>query len=111
MERPNSAKRTVLAGVHVSVMLYAAPLWVDYMDIDYNKMMVNRSHRKVSLRVASAYRTVWIQALQVITGIVRMHLQATERMTIYNGGGGVRFREEARETTYTLTGGEGEPTR
>lgn len=102
MDGPNSAKRTVLAGVHASVLLYAAPIWADYMVIDHYRTLVNRSQRKVLLRVASAYRTVSVQALQVITGIVPLHLQAMERMEIYKGGGGQRSREEARENTFRL---------
>lgn len=68
IDGPSSVKRSVLASAHTSVLLYVAPIWADFMKYGCYKQMVNRSQRKILLRVASAYRTVSVQALQVITG-------------------------------------------
>lgn len=54
------------------------------------------------LRVASAYRTVSVQAPQVITDIVPTSAGGGAQEVIYICGGGVRLREEARETTCRL---------
>lgn len=99
MDGPSSEKRKTIATVHASTILYAAPIWSDYMEVEYYRSMVERSQRKVLLRVASAYRTVSAKAIQVITGTVPMYLQALERAEVYRGGAGPQCREAAREKT------------
>lgn len=62
-----------------NLVLYAAPVWGHAMNLERCKMIVGRIQQTALLRVASAYRTVSAEALNVITGTPPMHLLILER--------------------------------
>lgn len=80
---PRSRKRVVLNGVTQSVLLYGAPVWYTAMRIKKYAEMLERTQRKMLLRIASAYRTTSTISLQVITGIAPIELQVEERRFIH----------------------------
>lgn len=80
---PVSGKREVLCGVIHSIILYGAPIWRKACEIKKYNSMLAGAQRKVLLRVASAYRTVSIAAIQVITGVIPIDLLVEERRYLY----------------------------
>lgn len=99
---PTSKKREALHGVVQSTLLYGAPVWHSILNVRKYQNVLTRVERKSLLRVASAYRTVSNKALQVITGMIPIHLLANERHRIYERGGNELVRTEERETTLTM---------
>lgn len=64
---PQSKKRKLLLGVVHSILLYGAPLWGQAMQVQTYRKVMEATHGKAAIRVASAYRTVSLEAKQVIT--------------------------------------------
>ena len=70
-------------GMLHSVLMYAAPAWVDNVKIKKYRMLIKRRQRKALLRVTSAYRTVSSEALSVITDTPPTELLMNKRTSIY----------------------------
>lgn len=86
----NTNKRKMLSGVTHSILLYGAPLWSGMVEqIPAYQNLLNKSQRKVLLRVVSSYRTVSVEALQVITRTLPIDLMAKERRILYESGQGM----------------------
>nr|CAH7732275.1 unnamed protein product [Callosobruchus chinensis] len=64
-------------------------------------MTLERVQRKTLLRVVSGYRTVSTRALQVVSGIVPIHLVVDERRRLYNRADAASYevRDEVRRET------------
>lgn len=99
---PSSKKREILAGVVHSIVLYAAPVWHRVMAVQRYRGMLERVQRQALLRVASAYRTVSVRALQVITGSVPITLLAQERNRLFGREGGCLPEHRREERIRTL---------
>ncbi|KAF2902781.1 hypothetical protein ILUMI_03409 [Ignelater luminosus] len=84
---PSSAKRRVLCGAVHSIVLYAAPIWNQAMNMKKYQTRLEMLQRGGLLRVASAYRTVSTEALHVITGSIPIDLLVWERKSIYENMG------------------------
>lgn len=65
-----SSKRQLVASVVSSILRYGAPAWCGALEAGYNRQKIDRVHRLMCLRVASAYRTVSRDAVAVISGLV-----------------------------------------
>lgn len=63
----------------------------------YNNM-VQRAQRKVLFWVALAYKTVWVEALQVITGDIPCDLLAMKRKERLEGSDSNDYRERTHST-------------
>lgn len=101
---PSSGKRAVLCSAMHNILLYGAPVWCGVLKYKKYRQILGRAQRGMLLRVASAYKTVSGNALQVITGIAPIDLLAAERQYGYNGGTEHRQlnREDAKERTLEL---------
>lgn len=80
---PSSAKIMTLCSVDHSVLLYAAPVW---REVIHQKTHLGRFvtlQRRCLLRVASAYRTVSAEAVQVIAGFPPFDLMVAERCFLF----------------------------
>ncbi|KAJ8934774.1 hypothetical protein NQ314_013200 [Rhamnusium bicolor] len=64
-----TSKLKILGSVAHSVMLYAAPTWEKAMRNKKYKNMLIKLLRRLAIRVGSAYRTISMEPIQVITGI------------------------------------------
>lgn len=96
---PSSCKRAVLcASVH-NIILYGAPIWSGALETKRYRDILCRVQRHMLLRVASAFRTVSGEALQVITGVVPVDLQARERKRVHEC---CTIKERNTATTTTL---------
>ncbi|KAJ8913053.1 hypothetical protein NQ315_006554 [Exocentrus adspersus] len=76
---PRQQKRVVMARVVESGMLYAASIWADAVQIGRHRERLLKAQRKMTLRIASAYRTVSTDAAGVIAGVLPMDLMVEER--------------------------------
>ncbi|XP_015376851.1 PREDICTED: uncharacterized protein LOC107171138 [Diuraphis noxia] len=91
-------KRRLLATVITSQTLYGCQVWADKMTLGGRKNL-KKSQRSIMLRVTSTYRTVVSDALNILSGIPPIDLQAMDRMENYNAGKEGRNTTEARETS------------
>ncbi|KAJ8913788.1 hypothetical protein NQ315_002694 [Exocentrus adspersus] len=73
---PQTRKRRIISTAAQSIMLYGAEIWAPAMD-------VQKYRKQLLIRVAAAYRTVSLEALQVISGIPPIDLLARERRDKY----------------------------
>lgn len=86
---PESKKRMVLYGAAQSILLYGAPVWSSVVErIPAYKNILEKAQRRGLIRVASSYKTVSAEALQVITGTPPIDLLAKERRLVYETGQG-----------------------
>lgn len=67
---PRSSKRRLLATVCTSVLRYGGPAWVPALQVKRNLKLLNKTFRVAAIRVASAYRTISLDAVCVIAGMV-----------------------------------------
>jgi hypothetical protein len=80
----NEPKRRLLAGVTESILLYAAPFWIDTAATK-TICKLKAVHRKALLRVVCGYRTASYTALAVIATTPPLRLLAEERRSILRG--------------------------
>lgn len=80
-----ASKRKVLSSVIHSQLLYAAPVWSEATKSKRLYKLLTRVQRGMSIRVASAYRTISADAAGVIAGIPPIELLARERASKYSG--------------------------
>jgi ribonuclease HI len=65
-------------------MLYAAPMWIESINKEYNRAKYIRVQRLISLRIANAYRTISQEALCILTGLTSINIKGEEVATLYN---------------------------
>ena len=80
---PRQSSRRLLSSVVSSMLLYAAPIWADAIEIQSYARSVKSVYRRSALRVARAFRTVSYDAVCVIAGMPPIELMAQERARIY----------------------------
>jgi len=80
---PRQKKRSLLATVVTSKLLYAAPIWGAAMAFKCNVTSLDRPQRTIAIRTIMAYRTVSTAAVLVIAGMIPAHLLAWERYERY----------------------------
>lgn len=74
-------KRKLLATVTQSILMYGAPAWAKEMGKE-GWSILDRSNRKIGLRVITAYRTVSKEAVEVISGMPPSELIAQYRRSM-----------------------------
>lgn len=96
-----SNRRAILGYMVNSIMLYAAPVWANRMAVAAYRLCMERVQRRMLLRIASAYRTVSNEALQVLTGFPPIDLMVIEKKRIHETalGHSVEVRREQRNNT------------
>lgn len=80
---PRSSKRRLLASVTLSILRYGAPAWIQALDTWRNQRRLNKAQRLISIRVASAYRTISLEAVCVIAGTMPICITLTEDNKCY----------------------------
>ncbi|KAJ8929713.1 hypothetical protein NQ314_017574 [Rhamnusium bicolor] len=81
---PRTSTRRILNSVVNSIVLYAAPVWIDALKIEKNRKTLVKTQRSALIRMCGAYRTVSAAAMQVIASVSSIDLLAYERS--YNFG-------------------------
>ncbi|XP_045482748.1 uncharacterized protein LOC123686565 [Harmonia axyridis] len=84
---PGYVTRRILCSVMHGQLLYAATVWRDALKVQRNMQRMVSTQRLGLLRVASAYRTVSAEAVQVISGYPPIDLMVAKRCFLYTVGG------------------------
>lgn len=95
----SSSKRKLLASVSTSVLRYGAPVWKSALQTRRNQARLCSTHRLMSMRVASAYRTISLEAVCVIAGMIPIGLLLEEDSECYNQRGTIGVRKRTRIDT------------
>nr|CAH7715473.1 unnamed protein product [Callosobruchus chinensis] len=80
---PRSSKRRLLGSVAYSTAMYAAPIWIDALQIQRTRRTLESVFRKLAIRVCQAYRTISLDAVMVIASMPPFDLMAKERADRY----------------------------
>ncbi|KAJ8911834.1 hypothetical protein NQ315_012564 [Exocentrus adspersus] len=83
---PKQNKRRTMAEAVNSILMYGAPIWSEAMKIQRHRGKVERVQRMMALRIISAYRTVSLEAAQVVAGAIPIHLLVEERRRLFRRG-------------------------
>lgn len=92
-----TAARRVLNQVFESVILYAAPVWVNAMKTKKYRDKLITIQRKMLIKVSRAYRTTSTDALQIITGIPPIDLRVEQRAEAFK-----KEKEQKEQTKETM---------
>lgn len=82
---PRQPIRNLLATVSKAILMYAAPIWAPATAINSYMRSINSVHRRASIRVCCAYRTVSGDAISVIAARMPIDLEVKVAASIYNG--------------------------
>ena len=66
-----------------SILLYGSEVWADTTKIAKYRQKISSVQRQTALKIASAYHTVSLPAIQVVASIKPIDLLALERKYIY----------------------------
>jgi len=93
----SSSKRRLLASVSTSILRYGSPAWSQGIKTKRNQTRLNSTSRLMSMRVASAYRTISLEAVFVIAAMIPIGFILEEDQECYRsrGNSGVRKRTRA----------------
>lgn len=80
---PRSSRRRLLACVSTSILRYGGPAWMAALDIKQNRTLLDRTFRLTAMRVASAYRTISLEAVCVIAGMIPIGITLAEDNECY----------------------------
>lgn len=99
---PRSSKRRLLASVCSSILRYGGPAWKEALKVKRNRMQLNKTFRIAAIRVTSAYRTISLDAVCVIAGMIPICILISEdnecyRQSVSNRQRDVGIRRVARE--------------
>lgn len=92
----SSSKRRLLASVAISVLRYGGPAWASVQITKRNQARLNRTHRLISMRVASAYRTISLEAVRIIAGLIPIGIVLEEDAECYRRRGTSNIRKIVR---------------
>ena len=80
---PSQSKRSLIATVVNSKMLYASPMWASRgTKTAKNRAEMARAQRKIALRITRCYRTVSADASSLLSSMIPADLLANERARI-----------------------------
>ena len=72
-------RRRMLAATFTSTVLYGAEAWGRAMEVKRNRRLLEAVQRRVALRVCRGYRTLSVEAAQVLASLVPVDLLVRER--------------------------------
>ena len=76
-------KRRMLAATFTSTILYGAEAWGQVMDIRRHRNLLASVQRRVALRVCRGYRTLSVEAAQVLASLIPIDLLVEERKQLW----------------------------
>jgi RNA binding protein fox-1 len=80
---PRSSKRRLLASVSSSILRYGVPAWGTALKTKRNRKKLNSTFRFMAMRVASAYRTISLEAVCLIAGMIPICITLEEDIECY----------------------------
>lgn len=64
----HEALKTVYKGVILPLLLYGAPVWIEAMKYEYNRLKYIRVQRLMNIRIAKAFHTMSSEAPCILAG-------------------------------------------
>lgn len=80
---PRQSRRLLLSSVVTSVLTYGISIWADALEKQESWRKAGPVYRLSALRVASAFRTISMEAVCVISGTLPLRVLAEERRILY----------------------------
>jgi hypothetical protein len=74
----HAALYTIYKGEILPLLLYGAPVWIEALDKECNKIVYNRVRRLINIKIAKAFRTTSNEALCILTGLTPIVIKAEE---------------------------------
>jgi hypothetical protein len=69
---------TIYKGAILPLLLYGAPVWIEALGKECNKIIYNRVQRLINIKIAKAFRTPSNKALRTLTGLTPIVIKAEE---------------------------------
>lgn len=82
---PCSSKRRVICGAVTSILTYGAPIWNRALRYRKYVGMMALMQRRLALRICSAYRTICLDAIRVLSDVIPLELVVEEKVVIHEG--------------------------
>jgi len=79
----HEALQTIYKGAILPLLLYGAPLWIDAMKFEYNRLKYIRVQRLMNLKIAKAFRKTSSEALCVLAGTTPIITRTEEEVKQY----------------------------
>jgi hypothetical protein len=80
----HEALKTMHKEAILPLLLYGAPVWIEAMNYEYNRLNYIRVQRLTNIRKAKAFRTTSIEALCILTGMTPIIIKTEEAIKQYN---------------------------
>jgi len=72
------ALKTIYKGAILPLLLYGAPVWIETMEYEYNRLKYIRVQRLTNIRIAKAFRTTSSEALCILAGMTPIIIKTEE---------------------------------
>ena len=79
----HKALKTIYKGAILPLLLYGAPIWVDAMKYEHNRLKYTRVQRLINIKIAKAFRTTSNEALCILTGLTPIIIKTEEAAKLY----------------------------
>ena len=96
---PCSRKRHMLNGTLQSIITYGAPVWHAALKMKKYDKLLEKTQRKVLIKICCSYRTAPTEGLYVIAGVIPIGLLVKERANIYKNKDTEDIKKNERERT------------
>jgi hypothetical protein len=80
----HEALKTIYKGAILTLLLYGAPVWIEAMKYEYNRLKYFRVQRLINIKIAKAFRTTSSEALCILTGMTPIIIKTEEAVKRYN---------------------------
>jgi ribosomal protein L5 len=80
----HEAMKTIYKGATLPLLLYEAPVWIDVMKYEHNRLKHIRVQHLINIRMAKAYCTTSSEALCILTGMNPIIIRTKEAVKQYS---------------------------
>ncbi|XP_065082559.1 uncharacterized protein LOC135704946 [Ochlerotatus camptorhynchus] len=93
---PSSSKRSFLASVSSSILSHGDPAWVTALKTKQKERKLSSTFRLMAMRVVSAYRTISLEEVCFITGMIPIGITLAEGSECYRRKEAARVQKDMR---------------
>jgi len=80
----HAALKTIYTDGILPLLQYGPPVWISDIDKACYKLKLVRVQRLIYIKIAKAYRTVWSEALCILTGLTPIAVKLEEVVKLYH---------------------------
>jgi len=80
----HGALKTIYKAAILPFLLYGAPVWIEALQYEHNRLKYIRVQRLIIIRIAKAYRKVSNEALCIPTGLIPIDIKIAEAFQVYH---------------------------